>query len=80
MNDKQMFKVLSPVTRKDGSTYWMRVGSGFPNRDASINLYLDALPINQRLQLRQVTEDDERRDAARATSAREPVKADAMPF
>ncbi|MEZ4403904.1 MAG: hypothetical protein R3B06_28025 [Kofleriaceae bacterium] len=53
-----MFKVLCPVERKDGSTYWMRVGTGFPNKDQSINLYLDALPANQKLQLREMDEED----------------------
>ncbi|MEZ4365506.1 MAG: hypothetical protein R2939_04350 [Kofleriaceae bacterium] len=54
---KRMFKVLSPVER-NGKTYWQRLGTGFPNRDESINLYLDALPTNGKLQLREVDEDD----------------------
>jgi hypothetical protein len=55
---KKMFKVLCPITKKDGSTYWMRVGTGFPNKDDSVNLYLDVLPANQKLQLREMDEED----------------------
>ncbi len=57
-NKGRMFKVLCPIERKDGSTYWMRVGSGFPNKDQSVNVYLDVLPANQKLQLRELDEED----------------------
>lgn len=57
-NRPRMFKVMCPIERKDGSTFWMRVGTGFPNKDLSINLYLDALPTNQKLQLREMDEED----------------------
>jgi hypothetical protein len=40
-----MFKVVCPITRRDGGgTYWMRIGSGFTNKDDSINVYIDAIP------------------------------------
>jgi hypothetical protein len=57
-NRPRMFKVITPVEKKDGGTYWMRIGTGYPNKDQSINLYLDALPINQKLQLREMDEED----------------------
>lgn len=35
-------------------TRWLKVGVGFPNRDGSINLFLDAFPIGtNRLQVRE---------------------------
>jgi hypothetical protein len=35
-------------------TRWLRVGVGFPNRDGSINLFLDAFPVgSNRLQVRE---------------------------
>lgn len=34
-------------------SYWTRVGVGFVNRDGSINLHLDAIPINGKLQVRE---------------------------
>jgi hypothetical protein len=62
-----MFKVISPIERKDGTTYWMRVGSGFANKDDSINIYLDAMPKDMKLQLRELTEEELReRDSRRA--------------
>ena len=60
---KKMFKVLVPINKKDGTTYWMRIGTAFPNKDDSINLYLDALPIEGKLQLRAFEERDYREKA-----------------
>ncbi len=57
-NRPRMFKVIAPIEKKDGSTFWMRVGTGFPNKDQSINLYLDAMPFNHTLQIREMEEDD----------------------
>lgn len=34
-------------------TYWTRVGVGFVNRDGSITLRLDAIPLNGTLQVRE---------------------------
>jgi hypothetical protein len=86
-NPKKMFKVLCPIERKDGSTFWMRVGIAFPNRDQSINLYLDALPFNQKLQVREMDEDDlreregKRRDAGRPSATTASAAADKnLPF
>ena len=64
---KKMYKVISPIEKKGGGTYWMRVGSAFTNRDDSINLYLDAVPApngkssRYELQIRELNEEDLRR-------------------
>lgn len=60
---KRMFKVLGIVPRGDNSEakLWMRVGTGFLNRDNSINVRLDAFPRTFELQLRELTEEDFRR-------------------
>lgn len=74
----KMYKVISPIEGKDGNTkFWMRCGSGFTNKDDSINLYLDALPLGQKevkLQLRELTEDElrERADKRASYSASRP--------
>jgi hypothetical protein len=63
---KRMFKVITPIDKKDGGKYWMRVGSGFLNKDDSINIYLDAIPLGQKemtLQLREMTDEDFRRSS-----------------
>lgn len=65
-----MFKVLSAIERRDGGTFWMRVGSGFTNRDNSVNIYLDVIPKNFQLQLRELDEEDlRRREAHRAEAS-----------
>ena len=60
-NGKKMFKVITPI-EKDGKTlYWMRLGKAYANKDESINVYLDAIPVNQKewkLQLREMEEED----------------------
>ena len=59
---KRMYKVLCPIERKDGGTYWMRLGTGFTNKDDSLNIYLDAMPTKlTHLQIRPMDEEDLRR-------------------
>lgn len=45
-------RVLCPVTGKDGKTHWLKVGAAYINKDNSINVYLDCLPTNGKLQVR----------------------------
>ena len=56
----RMFKVLAPIEKKDGTTFWMRVGSGFPGKDpTTFNLVIDAYPINTKmLHVRELDEED----------------------
>ena len=68
MFQKRMFKVICPIEKRGGGTYWMRLGTGFTNKDDSINIYLDALPKNCQLQLREMDEEDlRRRDGSTST-------------
>jgi hypothetical protein len=48
------------VERTEGKSYWVRVGTAFENRDGRLNVYLDAIPVNGRLQIREYPPDDER--------------------
>jgi len=59
---RKRFEVLQPIDRKNGQTYWMRIGTAFENVDGSINVYLDAYPITSKLQVRQSQEDDKDAD------------------
>src|SRR5690348_17197862 len=69
-----MFKVIAPIERENGGgTYWMRCGTAFINKDNSINVFLDAMPLKVKagegvkLQLREYTDEDLReRDEKRA--------------
>jgi hypothetical protein len=58
MSQTERKKVLCPMQNKAGKTYWVRMGSAFTNKDGSTNVYLDALPVNQKLQIRDLTEED----------------------
>lgn len=70
MQDKKTFKVLTPISKKEGGTYWVRCGSGFLNKDSSINLYLDVMPFDGKLTIRELDEEDlRRREAYRADKA-----------
>jgi len=75
-----MFKVLSAIEKRDGGTFWMRVGSGFTNRDNSVNIYLDVLPKTFQFQLRELDEEDlRRRDPQRAGAGGLPPGAGDVP-
>ena len=50
------------VVEKNGKRYWNRVGSAFHNRDGSMNIYLDALPRDGKIQIREATERDHTKD------------------
>lgn len=57
----RMLKILAPIEKKDGTTYWMRVGTGFPGKDpTTINLVIDAFPTGnvKMLHVREMDEDD----------------------
>ena len=85
---KRSFKVLSPIEKRDGGTFWMRVGSAYINKDESINVYLDAMPKNFQLQLRELTEEDlarraqyaEQRATQRPGAPFASTAADQLPF
>ena len=52
----RMMEVFT-IVDKEGfeRSFWVKVGACFPNRDGSLNVYLDALPLNGRLQIRERT-------------------------
>ena len=80
MIQKRMFKVISPIERKDGTTFWMRVGSAFPNKDGSINVYVDAMPKDLKFQLREYDEADLREREARRNAHSKPPDNPTLPL
>ena len=48
----------------EGKGYWTKIGIGFVNRDNSINVVLDALPVNGRFHIR------DRRPTTKSTQER----------
>jgi hypothetical protein len=49
---KSMKAVFTVVDRGPGKSFWIRVGTGFTNRDGSLTVRLDAIPVNGTLQIR----------------------------
>jgi hypothetical protein len=52
-NGQTMKAVFTMVDRGGGKSHWTRVGVGFVNRDGSITIKLDAIPVNGTLQVRE---------------------------
>ena len=71
-------RVLCPVSGKDGKTYWIRMGCAYVNKDSSINLYLDGLPVNGKLQVRDW--DDGPEKPAGGRGERQAERVGEMPF
>jgi hypothetical protein len=42
------------IVERNGKSFWVRIGTAFVNKDGSETVYLDALPVNGRLQIRNV--------------------------
>lgn len=72
---RKMFKILSPIEKPNGTKWWMFCGNAYENKDNSVNMYINALPVGQKpgpltLQLRELTEAELReRDQKRASYA-----------
>ena len=71
MTSKKMYKVLCPMEGHNGQKWWAKCGAAFTNKDESINLHLDMLPLRPgfTLQLREYTEEDMRQSAERRARA-----------
>ena len=54
---------------KDGRKFWVRVGAAFVNRDGSLNVKLDAMPVNGQLQIRDYQPADDRDGQDRGEAA-----------
>ena len=50
--------VVYTIVEKVGSdkSFWWKIGSAWVNRDQSINIQLDALPVNGKLHVREPSE------------------------
>ncbi len=54
---------------KDGRKFWVRVGAAFVNRDGSLNVKLDAMPVNGQLHIRDYQPPENRGVASREQAA-----------
>jgi hypothetical protein len=63
-------KAVFTVVERGGKSFWVRIGAGFTNRDGSLNLRLDAIPVNGMLQVREWEPFDRRMDTAESPRLR----------
>ena len=54
------------IVERGGRRFWNRVGSAFHNRDGSMNIFLDSLPRDGKIQIR---EDDREREPRKERGA-----------
>jgi hypothetical protein len=66
-----MKAVYTVIERGSSKPYWLRLGVGFVNRDGSLTLKLDAMPVNGTLQVR---EWEVREEGTRKTTEEGPAK------
>lgn len=52
MEDKREMRFAYTITERGERTYWTRIGVAFTNRDGSITVKLDAVPVSGTLCLR----------------------------
>ncbi len=64
-----------PESRDGEKAFWVKIGVAFTNRDGSINLILDALPLGtNRLQIREQKEESRAGAPARRSGGLETVE------
>jgi hypothetical protein len=56
-------RAVYAITERGEKSYWTKIGVAFENRDRSVTVQLDALPVSGRLQIR--TEDSRNGDERR---------------
>lgn len=67
---KPQFVVYTVIeTPGNGPNFWQRVGSAWSNKDGSLNIKLNALPVNGSLHVRAPTAKEEQEQAPQAEQA-----------
>lgn len=51
-------KFVYVITKRGEKSFWTKIGAAFDNRDGSISVKLDALPVNGELQIREQKDRD----------------------
>jgi hypothetical protein len=70
-NMKAVWAIVERAASGGTKSFWTRVGVGFVNRDGSLTLQLDAIPISGRLQVREWEPYERRTDAPGDSQARQ---------
>ncbi|HLV67642.1 MAG TPA: hypothetical protein VKY73_17605 [Polyangiaceae bacterium] len=57
--DTARMKIAYVITSRNGKNFWNRIGVAFVNQDGSINVKLEAVPVNGEIQIRDYVPRDE---------------------
>jgi hypothetical protein len=55
-------RAVFSIHERNGKTYWTRIGAATENRDGSLTLKLDALPLGSTLHIRDDVRDDVKKE------------------
>jgi hypothetical protein len=69
------FAVFSIRESKGGGTIWTRAGNAVVNKDGSLNVWLDVLPLDGRLHVRETAEKRATAPSERSVPEQEPLQA-----
>jgi hypothetical protein len=47
-----MKKLVYSIVERDGKTFWSRIGEAFVNRDGSLSVTLESVPLSGQMQIR----------------------------
>ena len=62
-------KLVYVITKRDDKSFWNRIGIAFVNRDGSLNVKLDSVPVNGEMQIRDYVPREESLSSLRDVSA-----------
>jgi hypothetical protein len=57
--DTNKMKVVYTINERGERSFWTRIGVAYVNRDGSLNVKLDAVPVNGTMQVRDWTPRDD---------------------
>ncbi len=57
--EQNRMKIAYVITQRNDRNFWNRVGVAFVNKDGSINVKLEAVPVNGEIQIRDYQPKDE---------------------
>lgn len=68
MSDQSKMKIAYSISERNGKSFFNRIGVAFVNRDGSITVKLEALPVNGEIMIRDYVQRDETGSSARKPS------------
>ena len=61
-------KIVYTITERGERSFWNRIGVAYVNKDGSLNIKLDAMPVNGTMHVRDWTPRDEMPEARNRTN------------